>query len=177
MLIRLTQQAIQDLEVAREARNITEIENAHCQLRIRLEDMVLADVEKKSNDFKENWERVIQQGTEAKAAVDEVLILLNNIPSKHTKTDAVQQWVPIKFDGDPNKWPQFWPSWSEVVDKNATLTDLAKAKMLFDCSTGKAKEVIGEMSVMAEHLTDMKNALLNAFNDPTDLYDTNQKTL
>ncbi len=176
MLMRLTQQAIKDLAAARESRNITEIENIHCRLRIRLEDMVIADVGKKSNEFKEKWEQVIQEGTIAKAAVDEVLVLINNMPSKQTKTDAVQQWVPIKFDGDPNKWPQFWASWSEVVDKISTLTDLAKAKMLFDCLTGKAKEVIGEMSVTAQHLTDMKDALLNAFNDPNDLVDTYQKT-
>ncbi len=44
LMLRL--QVIQDLAAAREAKNIAEIENVYCRLRIRLEDMMLADVEK-----------------------------------------------------------------------------------------------------------------------------------
>ncbi len=57
------------------------------------------------------------------------------------------------------------------------IDDLAKAKMLFHSLTGKAKVVIGEMSITAKHLTDMKDVLLNAFNDLNDLVHTYQKML
>ncbi len=136
---------------------------------------MLADTEKETPEMRKNIEDLLKEANATVEIVAEILDYNLSKPPKRMRHDiqqARQQWIPILFDGTPSKWPTFWASWSEVVDQDDSLTHLAKAKMLADCLTGKAKEVIGEMNITAENLENMKAALKNEYNDPNNLLDT-----
>ena len=92
-----------------------------------------------------------------------IRVLADAITSK--KYDALSEWKPAKYNGDPLQWHEWYDQFKSAIDSQS-LTDDVKLTYLKTLVTGKAKIAIAEFAYCGLMYKDALTTLERKFGQP-----------